>query len=271
MKALLINLESSKDRLQFQTQQLGKLGIPFDVLKAVSTNDISHDEYEKKSQGWERPLRQAEVACFLSHLKAWNEVVKKNKPMLVLEDDALLSVKTAAILVSLFNIKKKPLDLVTLETRSRKKIVSKAFTEVISGINLRELYQDRTGAAGYVLWPSGAKKLIEESRKRSPALADAFISSSYNLNAYQIEPAAIIQLDQCDNYSVTNNSFKPDSTISSEVKPQPIYKSKLSYIRFKGRRIYSQLRMAFRQLSVIAKSTRQYIYPNSNEFYSDTD
>ena len=68
------------------------------MLKAVSLEDINQAEYEKISQDWERPLRRAEVACFLSHLKAWKEVATLNEPVLILEDDALLTNKTAEIL-----------------------------------------------------------------------------------------------------------------------------------------------------------------------------
>ena len=39
MNTLLINLEHSKERLKFQTNQLEKLGISFSVLKAVSLED----------------------------------------------------------------------------------------------------------------------------------------------------------------------------------------------------------------------------------------
>ena len=271
MNTLLINLEHSKERLKFQTNQLEKLGISFSVLKAVSLEDINQAEYEKISQDWERPLRRAEVACFLSHLKAWKEVVTLNEPMLILEDDALLTNKTAEILDTLKNTENTQQDLVVLETRSRKKLIGKKANDIIAGYKLRKLYQDRTGSAGYILWPSGAKKLLSKSKVCRAAPADAFISSCYTLNSYQVEPAAIIQLDQCEKYSVTNNSFNPSSTISSETKPQPIYTTKLSRIRFKGRRIYSQLRMGVRHLSVLTKSTRKFINVNSDEFYSDQD
>jgi glycosyl transferase family 25 len=63
------------------------------------------------------------------------------------------------------------------------------------GIKLFRLYQDRAGAAGYILWPQGAKKLLQCEQKKGIALADAHITDCHNIKAYQVEPTPIIQLD----------------------------------------------------------------------------
>ena len=88
---LIINLKTSKDRLEFQKKQFEKLGLPFDVLEAFSVVDLNEEQYQKLGFGWQRPLRKVEVACFLSHQKAWEEVLKRNQPCLILEDDAVLA------------------------------------------------------------------------------------------------------------------------------------------------------------------------------------
>ena len=77
---------------------------------------------------------------------------------------------------------------------------------------LLRLYQDRTGAAGYILWPSGANKLIQLEKNSGIGLADAHITACHALKAYQVEPSPIIQLDQCKDYGISNTyshiSFK---------------------------------------------------------------
>lgn len=257
MNVLIINLPPSTDRLAFQKKQLKRLGIAFNVLKATSILDISQFDIQNLSLGWERPLRAVELACFLSHKKAWQYVVDKNKPILILEDDALLSMHAKELLLELD--KQMHLDLVTLEVRGRKKIVSKK--EVVlndSKHKLFELYQDRTGAAGYVLWPSGANKLLKKTLSKPPGLADAFISSCYSLSAYQVEPAALIQLDQCENYNIFN-SHKTSSSISSQKKPTNRKCDLLEYFIFKYRRIHSQFKMGLRHMSVIWSSHRRNI------------
>lgn len=263
MKVLIINLPGSTDRLLFQQEQLKQLRLNFEILTAVSVDDIQEKTYQSMSQGWERPLRRSELACYLSHKKAWESVLKYNQPALILEDDALLSQHTPSLIAALNNIS--PCDLVTMEVRGRKKIVAKQGKNLINNHRLLKLYQDRTGAAGYVLWPSGAKKLLNKAQTTAPALADAFISSTYELNAYQVEPAAIIQLDQCEHYNIPN-STQTESAISNEVKPTSIDNQPKSKFFFKLRRIASQLRMGWRQLSTLPQGTKRSIKLIAEDF-----
>jgi glycosyl transferase family 25 len=119
---------------------------------------------------------------------------------------------------------------------------------------------DRTGAAGYVLWPTGAKKLIEHENKHGIGLADAHIVACYDLVGYQVEPAVIIQLDQCKNYQITP-PIETDSHILNQ--PKPIYENKLF---FKFKRIISQFRMLVRQLRHSVKCNRRMILLKRGNF-----
>ena len=264
MDALIINLPSSTERLAFQKKQLQKLDIRFEVLQATAVNDLSKSEIENFSLGWERPLRAVELACFMSHKKAWGYVSRTNSPRLILEDDALLSNHAKSLLESLEKLPH--CDLITLEIRNRKKVVAKeeVFT-TLTNHKVFDLYQDRTGAAAYILWPSGADKLLEKSNNCLPALADAFISSCYSLLAFQIEPAAAIQLDQCKQYNI-NNDQTTESAISSTSKPKIIKKQFMTILMFKYRRLFSQIKMALRQLSVIRISSKRQIKIDTTHF-----
>lgn len=264
MNILLINLPESVDRLNFQKKQLKQLGLDFEVLVATSRNELSQEEIQNLSYGWERPLRSSELACFMSHKNAWLKVQESQEPTLILEDDALLSIHTPALLNTLSQSTNR--DLITLEVRGRKKVVAKQAQSINTDFNQYRLYQDRTGAAGYILWPSGAKKLLNKASNFPPALADAFISSCYTLNAYQVEPAAIIQLDQCDNYQVPSQ-YSTTSHISSQRKPQPKLPP-FSYTLFKLRRIKAQLKMGVRQLWLRRVSQRRAINLIRSQFIS---
>ena len=124
ISALVINLDHSVERLEFQRKQLIHLQIPMQRLSAVNSSDILGEQYEQLANGWERKLRPAEVACFLSHKAAWRYVLNTDKPWLILEDDALLSRKTADILAALIPLANE-VDYVNLETRHRRKWISK--------------------------------------------------------------------------------------------------------------------------------------------------
>lgn len=257
ISALVINLDHSVERLEFQRKQLTHLQIPMQRLSAVNSSDILGEQYEQLANGWERKLRPAEVACFLSHKAAWRYVLNTDKPWLILEDDALLSRKTADILAALILLANE-VDYVNLETRHRRKWISKKAFNLIDGYELRRLYQDRTGAAAYVLFPSGARKLLNRTEYSAPALADAFLCRSYDLNARQMYPAAAIQLDQCINYGLEHTeSFV--STITPENNLKPHANDIYSNVCFKYRRLAAQIRMGWRQLSVLRCAQRMLV------------
>lgn len=264
--ALVINLATSTERMAFQTQQLQALGICFSRVNAVSTNEITPERYEQHANSWERKMRPAEVACFLSHLAAWEKVVQDNQPYLILEDDALLAKNTAALLEALPK-KITPTwqpDMLTLEVRGRKKLVAKEQVAITPVYQARRLYQDRTGAAGYVLFPQGAKKLLAQYKQKGAALADAFLCRSYELASYQIEPAAIIQLDMCDTYDVPSQ-FTTSSTISNH-KAKPKANNLVQQLGFKRKRISSQIRMGLRMLSKKHKADYRFIQVDNTAF-----
>ena len=78
MRALVINLARSCERMDFQTAQLAGLGIEFERVEAIDAVALDTDTYQTKAYDWERPLRDTEVACCLSHTKAWQIVVDSN-------------------------------------------------------------------------------------------------------------------------------------------------------------------------------------------------
>jgi glycosyl transferase family 25 len=259
MDILVISLPNAENRRNFQQEQLSKLGLDFRFLDATSTNDIDKTTYKQHYQDWQRPLKETEVACYYSHRHAWDSVIQSNQPTLILEDDALLSRCTPALLKSLST--KKNVDLINLENRGRKKFISKSSESIVCNSKLLRLYQDRTGAAGYILWPSGAKKLIQCEKIKGIALADAHITACNSLSAYQVEPSPIIQLDQCRYYNVKNSiDIKTSkSSVSSHHNPK-------GGMFFWAKRIYFQIKLGIRQLFLITFSTRRYIKIKTKDF-----
>lgn len=263
LRVLLLNLAKEKLRLEFQLEQAKTLGLDLRRLEAVTAEDVNDHRYQELAFRWERPLRRTEVACFLSHKNAWQDVADQSSPALILEDDAVLSSKLPLILDSLST--KSGLDLVTLENRGRKKHVGKHQLPLDKSTRLVRLYQDRTGAAAYVLWPSGARKLLDRYQREGASLADAFIATSYGLNAYQIEPAAAIQADHCRVYNITERLQTTTST-TPEQHPRPKPSSVLQTISFKLRRVRGQLQLALHLLSVSHKTERRYIRIRPEDF-----
>ena len=154
--------------------------------------------------------------------------------------------------------------------RSRKKIISRipVLTLNQAQVELYNLYQDRTGAAGYILYPSGAQKLLNRLAQTAPAIADGFIFSTYELQCLQAEPAAIIQEDQLAAYGlITQESF--DSTIGRSEHFKPEFNSINEKIKFKKRRLVGQIAMAMRYLQVMGKAEKRLINLDQKRFIQD--
>ena len=260
MKIFIINLPNAIGRRQFQQKQLSKLGLNYEILKAISVHDISNETFVKHYQDWQRPLKNTEVACYFSHRSVWQKIIDINMPALILEDDALLSKRTPEVLNSLNELSNA--DLIQLEVRGRKKLNKKQGLAILSTHSLYRLYQDRTGAAGYVLWPSGAKKLLEHESLNGIGLADAHIATCYSIKSYQVEPAAIIQLDQCNDYNVQNSYSKElySSTVSN-------VKNLKSPFYFQIKRLYSQLKTGLHVVRMLNRqSCMRFINISSDDF-----
>ena len=261
MQIFVINLPSAIERRQLQQDQLTKLGLEYEILDATSVEDIDETTYTKHYFDWQRPLRKTEIACYYSHRAAWNKIIKSERPALILEDDAILSKYVPKLLDNLN--KTENTDFITLENRSRKKFVARSYIDIDCNSKLIRLYQDRTGAAGYILWPTGAQKLIQLEKNSGIGLADAHITACHTLKAYQVEPSPIIQLDQCERYGISN----PQTKVISESSVSCAKNSKGGWV-FWIKRIRFQLALGLRQLLIITKSQRRYIKIRAADFSS---
>jgi glycosyl transferase family 25 len=259
VQIFVINLPDAVKRRKLQKEQLTKLGLEYTILDATSIEDISEATYKKHYFDWQRPLRKTEVACYYSHRSAWDRVIRSGGPALILEDDAILSIFLPELLDSLKKIKST--DLINLENRGRKKFVSRSYVDIECNSKLLRLYQDRTGAAGYILWPSGANKLIQLEKNSGIGLADAHITACHALKAYQVEPSPIIQLDQCKEYGVSNTYTRIVS--KSTVSTPDNYRGGVYFIL---KRSLYQLKLALRQIFILTKSQRRYISIRNSDF-----
>jgi len=243
----------SSNRRSFQEIQFERLGLNFEFLNAISSEKITESNYLELSNDWQRPMKKSEVACYLSHQLAWKKVIESQIPALILEDDALIS---SDISLLLKDVKKVDFcDLINLENRGRKKFVSRVPIISLANYSLLKLYLDNTGAAGYILWPSGAKKLFDCEAKKGLALADAQIHNCKHLKSFQVEPSPIIQLDMVQHYKIENKFDKElsKSSVSSREKIN-------SGLLYKYRRVWSQLKLGLYQIKLVFFGTRRFIH-----------
>ncbi|HDX3800077.1 TPA: glycosyltransferase family 25 protein [Campylobacter jejuni] len=105
MKVFIINLERSLDRKEHMKKQIQKLfkknpslknKLEFIFFKAIDAKNKEHLEFKDHFPWWGswvlgRELSDGEKACFASHYKLWQECVKLDEPIIILEDDVEFS------------------------------------------------------------------------------------------------------------------------------------------------------------------------------------
>jgi len=255
MKALVINLDSATKRMAFQKKQLQSLGIEFNRLPAYKIESSENNTFQKYFDTWQRPMSTSEVSCFFSHKNAWTQIIKEDQPMLILEDDAWLADNVPKVLDKLEQ--RLDMDYVTLEVTgsNSRKLIAKEITDSFYGIDLMRLYQGRSGAGAYVLWPNGAKKLIEKVQKGNIGLADKFINANYSLRAFQIEPAIVIQLDQCHVFDV-KPPLEVKTSINTKTNTTSVF---VDLVHYKIKRVIGEIKIGLNLLRHKHHATRRGI------------
>lgn len=264
MHIFIINLDRSADRLQEQYRQFDALGLTFERLPAVSVQDIDPKFYQARLTQSQRLMKQSEVACLLSHKLAWEQVVAKNEPCVILEDDAVL-VKDFSRLLKGIEQQQPQGDLINLEVHGKQKIVGTG-THLVDEYQMLPLFLDKSGTGGYILYPTGAKKLLDRFT-RTLTLADDFIYNCPNLNMYQIEPAALLQSDKCQLYGVPFDAYPLQSMIGVINNTQSIQLSFIQKFTLKYNRIIGQIMLGIRTLKALQVGKKRHILVDQKKFH----
>jgi len=248
MRALVLNLAAARDRLDFQSDQLARVGLLWDRVEAVTPARLDPPATDPFWLGWQRPLRDVEKAAFLTHRLAWQRIAGGGEPVLVLEDDAWLMTGVREFLDRAAGLD--GIDHLTLETRGRRKILGAPHPSLPS---VRRLWLDRTGAAAYLLWPQGARKMLARAG-HVPALADAVPVETRGLRRWQADPALAIQIDMAGHYGLVP-PIPVESSISAAPRPDR------GGLPFRLRRIAAQLAMATAERHRLAGAERREVFP----------
>lgn len=175
MRAIVINLKSRADRLEkFKENNAASLaGCEVTIFEAIDGRSMTLPALEAAGFGtdknWRDPLLKrtltwGEIGCFLSHYKVWELIAKQNEPVLVLEDDAVLTGTIAEInqmidgheLLYLAHSEQRPEGRETLDDKL-----------------VRPCYPYWTSA--YVITPDGAAKLLDTDINKSIIPVDEYM------------------------------------------------------------------------------------------------
>ena len=155
-----------------------------DVVKTWSTARLAqmfHWYRDKKIQ-----MSPGERGCCASHLKAWRQCAKSGKPLLVLEDDAVILPTFTSTLTQA--LKELPKDVGTLWLTSKDRGTRKRVGKVL----MQPHYLWTT--VGYIIWPAAAKALISLLPMDMPV--DNFMAwhvKEHMVKALSVSPAVVRQ------------------------------------------------------------------------------
>ena len=196
-----INLASRPDRRAHMEAQFAALGLSAQRIEAVTPAELSASDVALYCNPERRGLlRQNELACTLSHEKAWQALLDSGHDRaLVFEDDAQLSSLLPAFLQEAETI---DVDLIRLETTGIALRVFPVLSTGASGIALRPFRSTPLGAAGYIIRAEAARRIIGHPglRRRQVDLAiySPFEEPGALLSRLLVDPALCRQLNSAE-------------------------------------------------------------------------
>lgn len=202
LKAYVINLDRSEDRLAHMRAELGRVGVDFERIAAIDGAEMDADALAAFQQA--RPAKPGgwlpgEVGCFLSHFEAWRRVAEAEEPWaVVLEDDLRVSPDLPRLLASPDWIPADA-DAVRLEANRTMRLRRPRPIAVAPGRRLFTAVSGTTGSGAYILSRSAARRLIQAPAEMQSSVDEFLFKPKMSavaraLRRYQVVPAVCVQV-----------------------------------------------------------------------------
>jgi glycosyl transferase family 25 len=165
---LVINIESAEERWQNVSRQLKaywKHVQRFDAVNGKASDHPLFKNYDsvlrQRRKGGE--LSRGQLGCFASHYLAWEKCLLMGSPVIILEDDITLIEPEFSYFYERAHLLDSRFECVRLFANNSKSH-SEIPVEDSPGIGIVKYTKGPMSAMGYYLTPSGAKKLILNSK-----------------------------------------------------------------------------------------------------------
>jgi len=199
MICYVINLDRSPQRMARLSALFGHSGIEVVRIAAIDGDGLAEAElayWQSRSRIW-NPLTRHEIACFLSHRKAWKLAVEEGEPWaFVCEDDIHVSgafrqfMNTRAWLPA-------DADVVKAETTLDRVEFARPDIAQVFDHTLRKLTSEHLGAAGYFISRQACQRLLHLTEECCEPVDCLLFSTRApimrQLEIYQIDPALCVQ------------------------------------------------------------------------------
>ncbi|MCG3266640.1 glycosyltransferase family 25 protein [Yoonia sp. I 8.24] len=229
---IYINLDRSPARNQHMQDTFRALDIAASRVNAVDGRHLSDTEVaalnpQKKEN---RVLTKGEIACFLSHRKAWQSIVDSDHThVVVFEDDVKLAPKAATLLADLSWVPSSA-DIIKIDTLPAGAMLSGPQKVGDTSFVLKKVHTKAVSTAGYIISRSCAQEFLNApSEMRVPvdiAIFDPRHKILPRVSNMQLTPAIAVQ-----QWAAANNPHMPQeaelSTLEQERKAARVGRSKL--------------------------------------------
>ncbi len=163
----IINLASSTARKANITRQLADLGLAYTLFPAIDGRKEEHRLFSKYDNELNqhyrgKALNKGQLACYASHYLLWQKCVELNRPIIVLEDDALLYPEPFLEFVNNMDRLSHQFDCIRL-FKNKRKVFSSCKVSRLVTVEIHRFNQGHMSTTGYSLTPNGAKKLLQHS------------------------------------------------------------------------------------------------------------
>lgn len=161
---IVISLKRATERRQSIERQFDELGLSFTFFDAVDGKQghelFSRYDPEKARRIGEIPLNPGHLGCYASHFLVWERCAESGKPLIVLEDDAMIF--PASFAEFLDHALSLPPELGCIRlfaSKSRNKKHLTVFGK--DGLSIAKFLRGHKSTTGYYLTPSAATKLLK--------------------------------------------------------------------------------------------------------------
>lgn len=201
IKAFVLNLDRSPDRLESIAAQFKSIGTPFERVSGVDGKAASEEDFQKFASARQRDKNlwnRGRMGCFLSHYNAWTIAAHSPDPYTaVFEDDMHLSSALKDFLATDSWIPPE-CEIIRLETSTNRVWLGTEPLASRAGRVLKKVKSTTWCAGGYIISRDAARKLVALPESVHGSV-DSFLfcfeesSVARSLHLSQIVPALCVQ------------------------------------------------------------------------------
>lgn len=194
----VISLSTALERRKHIQTEFGNQNINFEFFDAL-TPDLAFPLAQHLGLKFNPEiLTKGELACFMSHVSIWKEMIDENIPYVaIFEDDVFLGEQAHKLLNDSTWIQPE-WDIIKIEAFAERVFLERNATKVIDGQReIIKLVGSNLGTAGYILSLKGAQAYFDyvsriELIPLDHVMFDQFIEQKV-MPVYQVKPALCIQ------------------------------------------------------------------------------